>query len=480
MADELHSPLARRLSTQLPPVPDSAPRLKRLSLVAARDSSSPFTPGSPVTPRDDEGRGSIDSLRTPVAASPSPSPRPRHSRRQSSISYSPSISSVRGHAAQSSLSLRKEWERATPSPLALEEEKENERWRADALTLGEKHSDLLRMIAMRERRVNELKQELAIQEEALASLRARWTAIARADAVIPTSTPTPRRRDPASHTSTPSTSLPPLVRTHPNSVSTSSTASSLPTVPDEEPPGDASLGSPNTGVALGGLWNAITADADETIQEGKRFWGQLLRTVGAAAGGNIPEEGAASRQMERTRSGGSATGAEGKLEIPNLRSMVSSMGFLPTPVKPHTPPPLERRSSRSSTKSAASATSTSRERSPAKSPMSNGSHSPTRSVRSLRRVASSEGKACEKASEKTDTATSIPLLSPTPIAPERRLSVRLKRAALSPRPRPLTGEVKKEDGKEEGHRDDGEEKNDRKEAHDSPRLVTATLESVGW
>ncbi len=162
-----------------------------------------------------------------------------------------------------------------------------------------------------------LTSELAIQEEALASLRSRWTAIARADAVIPTSTPTPRRRDTASHTSTPSTSLPPLVRTHPNSVSTSSTASSLPTVPDEESPTEAEAGpgSPNTTVALGGLWNAITADADETIQEGKRFWGQLLRTVGAATTGNVPEEGAAGRPMERVRSGGSTTGDEAKLEM---------------------------------------------------------------------------------------------------------------------------------------------------------------------
>lgn len=159
-----------------------------------------------------------------------------------------------------------------------------------------------------------LTTELAIQEEALASLRTRWTAIARADAVIPTSTPpVPRKRDSGSHAATPSTSLPALVRTHPNSMSTSSTASSLPTVPDEEAPEpQAGPGSPTTGAALGGLWNAIQADADETIQEGKRFWGQLLRTVGAAAGGNVPEQG---RQLERVRSGGSANPGDDKLEM---------------------------------------------------------------------------------------------------------------------------------------------------------------------
>lgn len=84
-------------------------------------------------------------------------------------------------------------------------------------------------------------------------------------------------------------------------------------MPDEEAP-EAAPGSPNTGVALGGLWNAITADADETIQEGKRFWGQLLRTVGAAAGGNVPDDGSG-RPLERVRSTGSAPGDDGKLEM---------------------------------------------------------------------------------------------------------------------------------------------------------------------
>lgn len=167
-----------------------------------------------------------------------------------------------------------------------------------------------------------LTPELAAQEEALASLRTRWTAIARADAVIPTSTPGPgpRGRDTASHTPTPSTNVPPLVRTHPTSTSTSSTASTLATVPDDEAEGPS---GPTAGAALGGLWNAITADADETIQEGKRFWGQLLRTVGAAAGGTIPDE--TGRPIERVRSGDSersvgarerrGSGEEGKVEL---------------------------------------------------------------------------------------------------------------------------------------------------------------------
>ncbi|BEI83160.1 hypothetical protein CcaverHIS002_0310280 [Cutaneotrichosporon cavernicola] len=447
MTDELPAPLARRLSQQFSTTPSPNPdgRLKRLSLVAAREVGS----GSPVrASRDEEGRTSVDSLRTPIAASPSPrppiaaspSPRPRHSGRQSSISYSPSVRTA-GHSVQGSISMR----RAERSSLEKEEKEEEGRQSTDTLTLGEKHSDLLRMIAMRERRVNELKQELAIQEEALASLRARWTAIARADAVIPTSIPTPRRRDTASHTSTPSTSLPSLVRTHPNSVSTSSTASSLPTVPDDEPTEDSPIG-PNTGQALGGLWNAITADADETIQEGKRFWGQLLRTVGAAAGGNVPDE--AARPMERVRSTGSATGDEAKVEIPNMRNMASTFGFLPHQTV-H-----------------ATATGAAHVSLVGQVAWIRGvcTKPPTRSVRSLRRVASGENKPIDK-----ETPKATPLLSPTPVPPERRLSVRLKRAALSPRPRPLTGEA---DSKGEW---DG-----KNEVEDGPQLVTAALESVGW
>ncbi|GMK53533.1 hypothetical protein CspeluHIS016_0101190 [Cutaneotrichosporon spelunceum] len=454
MADELSAPIARRLSQQPPSTPSPNPdgRLKRLSLVAARDGASPVR-------MQDEGRSSVDSLRTQIPASPSPrpliatspSPRPRHGGRQSSISYSPSVRI--GHVAQGSISLRRDH----PS---LEMEEEEGRRSTDTLTLSEKHSDLLRMIAMRERRVNELKQELAIQEEALSSLRARWTAVARSDAVIPTSIQPPRKRDSASHTSTPSTSLPSLVRTHPNSVSTSSTASSLPTVPDDEP-AEIDTENPSTSAALGGLWNAITADADETIQEGKRFWGQLLRTVGAAAGGNVPEE--AARPMEYVRSTDSATGDEAKPEIPNLRSMASSFGFLPA--RPHTSPSSERRTSRASTKSPASVASTaSRERSPVKSTASNGSQSPTRSVRR-----SGERRPIDKG-----TPQALPLLAPTPVPPERRLSARLKQAAQNPRPRQLTGEGEKAAGKEE------EREAENGKGGDNPQLVTAALESVGW
>lgn len=141
--------------------------------------------------------------------------------------------------------------------------------------------------------------------------------------------------------------------------------------------------------------------------------------------------------------------------------MVTSFGFLPP--APHTPP-LERRTSRSSARSAASAAS---ERSPVKSIAGHGSPSPTRSVRSLRRVASGEG------GDKAETPTSTPLLAPTPVAPERRLSVRLKRAALSPKPRPLTGEPG-EPGEPEAEKEDGGK------GARSPRLVAAALESVGW
>lgn len=183
MADELHSPLARRLSQQLSsspsPNPDGTPRLKRLSLIAARDGAlgSPVRAPTPSRDDEDDGRASVDSLRTPIAASPSP--RPRHGGRQSSISYAPS----RGHAAHGSVSLRRERERAA-SPLEETEEKEG-RMSTDTLTLGEKyvrlaegadrrHSDLLRMIAMRERRVNELKQGECPQFRSRVVERGTW------------------------------------------------------------------------------------------------------------------------------------------------------------------------------------------------------------------------------------------------------------------------------------------------------------------
>jgi len=55
--------------------------------------------------------------------------------------------------------------------------------------------------------------------------------------------------------------------------------------------------------ALGVIWSVIAQDADDTIQEGKRFWGQLMRTVGAAAGGTVPDEPARDARDARDKRG---------------------------------------------------------------------------------------------------------------------------------------------------------------------------------
>lgn len=35
-------------------------------------------------------------------------------------------------------------------------------------------------------------------------------------------------------------------------------------------------------LGVSALWSAMAQDAEETIQEGKRFWGQLVKTVAGA------------------------------------------------------------------------------------------------------------------------------------------------------------------------------------------------------
>lgn len=108
--------------------------------------------------------------------------------------------------------------------------------------------------------------ELATQEAALSSLRARWTSIARNDHTLPTAGgPTITRTVSNTSASAAGAAAPATTATPP-----------VPEEPDE--------------LSLNNIWSAITQDADETIQEGKRFWGQLVKTVSAAAGGAVPED----------------------------------------------------------------------------------------------------------------------------------------------------------------------------------------------
>lgn len=175
-----------------------------------------------------------------------------------------------------------------------------------SITLICRHADLLQSIAQKQRRINELKQgqptglvilgdakltsviELQAEQSALYSLKQRWTELVSStfssppppDAKISS---LPIHDIPFMSTTTPSSS------SHPNdmatSPSTSSRAFSDNTTDDnrdKDPPGFSSL----LDEVLG---NAPLVDPS-VVEGGKRFIGNLMRTVGAAAGGNVPED----------------------------------------------------------------------------------------------------------------------------------------------------------------------------------------------
>lgn len=124
------------------------------------------------------------------------------------------------------------------------------------------------MIAMRERRVNELRQELAAQERALDALRAKWTSVANRGLVAEAA--------PAG-----------LAGAHIRNVTKKRSPAVAPSpLPDT---GEAESQPRAEEPSLSALFSASAVE--ETIQEGRRFWGKLVRTVGAAAAGTVPEEG---------------------------------------------------------------------------------------------------------------------------------------------------------------------------------------------
>ncbi|WWC86584.1 uncharacterized protein L201_001461 [Kwoniella dendrophila CBS 6074] len=185
-------------------------------------------------------------------------------------------------------------------------------------TLAEKHADLLTHIAQRERRVAELKQELLAQENSLAQLKSRWTTIVSRSALSPTeptrssnssgrppihnraqSTPYnggPGRRRPAS-----------MISTSASTSSTSTSGSSLLSlttideplmhIPTSAASASALISSStgtlsNTGAAvLSGLISQTEGYlSPEVVQGGKRFLGNLWKTVEAAAVGTVPPQ----------------------------------------------------------------------------------------------------------------------------------------------------------------------------------------------
>ncbi|KAK6903384.1 hypothetical protein I203_106887 [Kwoniella mangroviensis CBS 8507] len=165
-------------------------------------------------------------------------------------------------------------------------------------TLAEKHADLLTHIAQRERRVAELKQELLTQENALAQLKSRWTTIVSRSALSPTQ-PEPiyqTHHTPPSRPSQSQSNRRRPVSMISTSTSTSSASSlSLATIDEPMPLSASALisstgGLSNTGAAvLSGLISQTEGYlGPEVVQGGKRFLGNLWKTVGAAAGGTVP------------------------------------------------------------------------------------------------------------------------------------------------------------------------------------------------
>ncbi|WVF69476.1 hypothetical protein IAT40_004253 [Kwoniella sp. CBS 6097] len=188
-----------------------------------------------------------------------------------------------------------------------------ERVKTGGQTLTERHADLLTLIAQRERRVNELKQELRQQEASLNTLKSRWTSIVSRSALSPTSTSNPTHSRGTSHahahvqtnTHTPV----PTRRARPVSMISTSTssASSLSLATIDEPTATTAAASaiaipnglilPTGGLSSTGaaVLSGLMAQTEgylgpEVVEGGKRFLGTLWRTVGAAAGGTVPEQ----------------------------------------------------------------------------------------------------------------------------------------------------------------------------------------------
>ncbi|OCF33747.1 hypothetical protein I316_04459 [Kwoniella heveanensis BCC8398] len=374
----------RRRSMIIPPssqtsLPDvdleitpSGRKLKRLSLCAGGTTGNTSTSGGGFRPSSLElERSSSGSCGVSMPSSPLPTPsldrRPstpvgasaggvsggpgsrRPDRRigvRASISYSPAPPHI-AHTPRTGerRSYEDDWETRIglgerydlhlPERELSEGDEEDipegdERVRAGGQTLTEKHADLLTLIAQRERRVNELKQELRQQEASLSTLKSRWTSIVSRSALSPTSISIPSHslRDSHSHSHTHPTPAP-TRRARPMSMISNSTssASSLSLATIDEPTAAASAIAIPNGLILptGGLsstgaavLSGLMAQTEgylgpEVVEGGKRFLGTLWRTVGAAAGGTVPEQELSENTVANTGSrlsSGDAAGLE--------------------------------------------------------------------------------------------------------------------------------------------------------------------------
>ncbi|RXK41897.1 hypothetical protein M231_00896 [Tremella mesenterica] len=235
--------------------------------------------------------------------------------------------------------------------LQFERIQENEDIRGQTLT--DKHADLLRLIANKERRISELRQELIMQETALEGLKKKWTLIAtkaqHSNSIKSTSSSGLSFLNPGPSTSkiSPTFTIPgssdtkisPTFLSPVSSTTRLSFTSLTPrTSVEDNPQRDSQLhlssrarvegktarsGMRDKSIDLGsddrrksgdGIQDEIeemgkteneetdqsyfallqaqtnTLLSPETIREGKKFLGQLVKTVSAAAGGTVPED----------------------------------------------------------------------------------------------------------------------------------------------------------------------------------------------
>ncbi|CAD6583022.1 MAG: hypothetical protein TREMPRED_003456 [Tremellales sp. Tagirdzhanova-0007] len=188
-------------------------------------------------------------------------------------------------------------------------------------TLTERHADLLTLIAQRERRVNELRQELIQQEASLSQLKSRWRTI-----VSKSSIPIPYQS-----TSIPLNSLRPT--------STSSQGSSYASL--VLPPGLAI--DEDATPTFAGLLQSALGPSEEAYEGGKKFWGQLVKTVSAAAGGTVPPpvEGIG----EGVKEEGEGESAAGRLDLSGLKTMLPAWNNM-TIMSPSSQPPRPANASR--------------------------------------------------------------------------------------------------------------------------------------
>jgi hypothetical protein len=142
--------------------------------------------------------------------------------------------------------------------------------------------------------------ELAAQETSLAQLKSRWSNIVARSTRLPTTTQhvssasSSSARPPSSSSSASSgnTSLATLLESPESSTRWTLPSSDDPALRDES----ASAGGGGEQGVLQSLLSTASAMSvgaeglinPHTLQEGKRFWGQLVKTVSAAAGGTVP------------------------------------------------------------------------------------------------------------------------------------------------------------------------------------------------